>query len=339
MVMVVEVASEGRSDLDGPGGVLRDRPHPARIEPQLAVRADRPPIPDHWWHERKLDGMRLLVHVDGDAIRLLTRNHLERSAGFPELTEALRGACPPDLVADGEVVAFEGERTSFSRLQGRMGLRDRFRAQATGIAVHLYLFDLLHLDGQDLRGLPLRERKRRLAEAVSFGDPLRFTEHRTGDPDAAWAEACAQGWEGLIAKDPDAPYRAGRSPVWRKLPCHAGQEFVVGGYTVPSGTRTGFGSLLLGTYEPAGLRYAGKVGTGFRDTDLQALGRVLARLEQDSSPFLDPPHDPAVRFVQPRLVVQVAFTEWTRDGRLRHPRYEGVRLDRDPRDVVREPSP
>ena len=313
--------------------------HPLRVDPQLAVRSERPEIPAHWWYERKLDGMRLLVHVEGDEVRLRTRNQLERAPGFPELTDAMRRACPTDLVADGEVVAFDGDRTSFSRLQGRMGVNDGVRARATGIAVHLYLFDLMHLEGEDLRDLPLRERKQLLGEAVTFSEPLRFTEHRTGEPAKVLAEACRRGWEGLIAKDPDAPYRPGRSPAWRKLPCSAGQEFVVGGFTEPSGTRSGFGSLLLGTYEPGGLRYAGKVGTGFRESDLQALGRVLATIEQDAAPFLDPPVGADVHFVQPRLVVQVVFTEWTREGRLRHPRYQGVRLDRDPRDVVRDPAP
>ena len=166
-------------------------------------------------------------------------------------------------IVDGEVVAFDGDRTSFSRLQRRLGVSDPGPALRAEVPVYLYVFDLLWADGRDVRPLPLRERKRLLRGLLSFRDPLRFTEHRDTDGEAYWREACIKGWEGIIAKRADSPYRPGRTRDWLKFKCENAQEFVIGGYTDPRGSRTGFGALLLGYYDSDGkLRYAGKVGTG-----------------------------------------------------------------------------
>lgn len=309
--------------------------HPRRVEPQLAVPDDgRRPAGSVY--ERKLDGMRLVVHVDGDRVSLRTRKHEERAGGFPELVEALGATGGRDLVADGEVVAFDGSVTSFSRLQGRIGLNDPRRARLTGIAVHLYLFDLLHLDGHDLRALPLLARKELLRTEVPFTEPVRYTPHHEGDPEVMLAEACSRGWEGLIAKDPRAPYRPGRSPSWRKLKCSRDGEFVIGGWTTPRGSRSGFGALLLGYHEDGRLRYAGKVGTGFGETMLAQLSRRLSELERGDPAFVDAPREAGVHWVEPRLVARVAYTEWTREGRLRHPRFEGLRPDERSDEVTRE---
>jgi ATP-dependent DNA ligase len=194
--------------------------------------------------------------------------------------------------------------------------------------------------GRDVRPLPLLERKKILRGLLSFDDPLRFTEHRDTEGEAYYREACAQGWEGLIAKRADAPYRAGRTKDWLKFKCESGQEFVIGGFTDPQRSRIGFGALLLGYYDPGGrLVYAGKVGTGFTNQMLRSLHDRLAAIERPSPAFeAGPlPHSEAgVHWVEPRLVGEVGFSEWTTAGDLRHPRFQGLRDDKDPGEVVRE---
>jgi bifunctional non-homologous end joining protein LigD len=290
-----------------------------------------------WIYERKLDGVRLLAFRGGTAVRLLSRNQLDENAAYPEVVEALRYQGSSDFVLDGEVVAFEGRQTSFARLQGRMGIRDPRRARASRIAIKYYAFDLLHADGYDLARLPLTTRKALLRRGLEFGDPLRFMTHRRQHGQRYLDEACGKGWEGLIAKRGSAPYVHGRSREWLKFKCVADQELVVGGFTDPRGSRRGFGALLVGYYEDSRLVYAGKVGTGYNEKLLGDLRARLDRLERD-----DPPFDrgvlprKGVHWVEPRLVAQIGFTEWTGDGRLRHPRFLGVRRDKDPRQVVRE---
>lgn len=297
---------------------------------------DRFSDPD-WLYERKLDGERCLVFRSPDGVRLLSRNRKELNNHYPELVEALAEQTNQDFVVDGEIVAFEGNRTSFSRLQGRMQVNDPDAARRTGVKVFLYVFDVVHLDGQDLTGLPLRRRKALLRGALEYGGPLRFTPHRIGDGVAYWNEACRRGWEGVIAKRAAGPYVHGRSKDWLKFKCATAQEFVIGGYTDPQGSRVGFGALLIGYYEKGRLRYAGKVGTGYDRSMLERLSRQLAALEQDEPAFADGnlPRS-RVHWVKPQLVGQVAFSEWTRDGQLRHPSFQGLREDKPPQEVVRE---
>jgi DNA ligase D-like protein (predicted ligase) len=292
-----------------------------------AVLWDEPFSDPNWIFERKLDGVRCLAHRDADGVRLLSRT--DRSLGFPELAAALEGQRCRDFVVDGEVVAFDRRGvTSFQRLQRRG--RER-------VPVFLYLFDVLRLEGRDVRALPLRKRKALLRRTLSFEDPLRYTPHRNAAGEELFREACAKGLEGVIAKRADSPYRSSRSSDWRKLKCHAEQELVIGGYTAPQGSRTDFGALLVGYWEDGTLRYAGKVGTGFDQHTLQQLGGRLRELEREDSPFADA--DPIPRgthWVEPELVAQIGFAEWTRDGRLRHPRFLGLRDDKPAREVVRE---
>jgi ATP-dependent DNA ligase len=219
-----------------------------------------------------------------------------------------------------------------------MQLRDPARARASGVRVFYYLFDLLHLDGRDVTGLPLRGRKGLLRQALSFADPLRYLPHRNAEGERFYGEACGRGWEGLIAKRADPRYRHERSRDWLKFKCVNEQEFVIAGYTDPGGKRIGFGALLVGYYdERGGLRYAGKVGTGYSDAVLRDLGGRLARLEQEEPAFAaDRLPRTAVHWVLPRLVAQIGFTEVTVDGKLRHPRFLGLRSDKDPDEVVLE---
>jgi DNA ligase D-like protein (predicted ligase) len=299
---------------------------------------------DGWLYERKLDGIRLLAFRHGDDVRLLTRNRKRRNSTFPELVDALLAQPADDLVLDLEVVAFDGGVTSFSRLQGRSQLQDERKARNSGIAVFGYVFDLLHLDGHDLRDVPLRDRKRVLKAALDWEDPLRLTPHRTGDGVAFWREACEKGWEGVIAKDGASRYRGSRSRDWLKFKCVAEQELVVVGFTDPDGSRVGFGALLVGYWQEGddgrGLRYAGSVGTGYDDHTLRELRDRLDDLEVDDSPLADGqdglPAAARTHWVQPSLVAQVGFSEWTHHDRLRHPRFLGLRDDKDPDDVVRE---
>ncbi len=328
------------SGTDGPGQLPPGSPAslPAWLEPELAtLTPDRFSDPG-WIFERKLDGERCLAFREGSAVRLMTRNKKLITGTYPELAAALAAQADVDFIVDGEIVAFEGGRTSFARLQRRMHEPSPDPELMSAVRVHFYLFDLMFAGGHDIRGLPLRERKSLLRRLISFEDPLRFTAHRNRDGEAFWRQACSRGWEGLIAKRADAPYRAGRSRDWLKFKCVNAQEFVIGGYTDPRGARTGFGALLLGYYDAGGrLAYAGKVGTGFDGRELASLHATLAAMERARPPFRDDdlPRT-GVHWTEPRIVAQVAFAEWTQAGQLRHPRFLGLRRDKDPADVVRE---
>ena len=320
---------------------LARKAQPGWIEPMLATLtevADFPGFDDpRWLFEPKLDGVRCLVFREGNSVRLMSRNRKPLDGAYPELHGSLLKQRAPKFIADGEVVAFDGQVTSFSQLQGRLGLRDPLRAQATGIQIYLYLFDLLHLDGHDLRGLPLYERKTLLSGAIRFKDPLRYTEHRSRGGREFLDEQCAMGAEGLIAKRVEASYQTGRSRDWLKLKCSRRQEFVIVGCTDPQGSRLGFGALLLGYHEGGQLRYAGKVGTGFDDKLLRVLHGQLAGIEQSRPSVADPDRSlKRAHWVKPELVGEVAFSEWTRDGRLRHPRFLGLRGDKSARQITRE---
>jgi DNA ligase D-like protein (predicted ligase) len=316
---------------------LRPIAPPKTVPAMLAtLTEDRFSDPD-WVFERKLDGVRCLAHRDARGrVRLLSRNDQDMSGTYPEIAEAIGNQAQTDLIVDGEVVAFDGRRTSFERLQGRLGLTDPDAARATKIPVFYYVFDVLYAAGQDTRRVPLLARKKVLRDALDFAVPLRFTVHRREAGEEAFRAACERGDEGVIAKRAAAPYTGGRSKDWLKFKCVRDQEFVIGGWTEPKGSRTGFGALLLGYYGDGALRYAGKVGTGFDDAMLHRLGRELAGRTTDSSPFRGPIKERDVHWVRPELVAQIGFTEWTRDGRLRHPRFQGLRTDKAARDVVRE---
>ncbi len=281
-----------------------------------------------WIFERKLDGIRCIAVRDGGPVKLWSRNDLALNDRYPEIAEALAQQPAPRFAVDGEVVAFDGTQTSFERL-ARRG-RER-------VAVYLYVFDLLWLEGRDVRPLPLRERKRLLRDALRWHDPIRFTPHRNRDGEAFFREACPKGWEGLIAKRADSPYASrARSRDWLKFKCEHGQELVIGGYTAPKGSREELGALLLGYFADGKLRYAGKVGTGFDRVTLRDLAKRLGPLRRERSPFVDEIRERDVTWVRPKLVCEVGFTEWTRDGRLRHPRFLGLREDKAAKDVVRE---
>lgn len=291
-----------------------------------------------WIYERKLDGVRCVARRTASGqVRLSSRNDQDLTATFPEITDALMASCETDAVVDGEIVAFQGRRTSFERLQGRLGITDADAARRVGVPVFYYIFDVLRLDGADTRRVPLIDRKKLLRKAIDFHDPLRFTVHRIGAGEQMYLAACARGDEGVVAKRAAAPYSGGRSKDWLKFKCVRDQELVIGGWTEPKGSRTGLGALLVGYYDGDTLVYAGKVGTGFGAQLLRRLAEQLAPLAQDHSPFgRGRIGERGVHWVRPELVAQIGFAEWTRDGLLRQPRFQGLRNDKSAHEVVRE---
>ena len=285
-----------------------------------------------WVYERKLDGLRCLATRNGPEVQLWSRNRLSFTARFPRIVDAIAGLPVDEVTLDGEVVTFDEQgRTSFALLQqsGR---------QAPPVFV---VFDVLQLLGTDTRDLPLAERSTlvdRILEAAPStpGRPLSGVERLTGDPATLLENACSQGWEGLVAKRPASTYRPGRSTDWRKLKCSASQELVVGGWTDPTGSRSAFGALLVGYYDDGRLVFAGKVGTGFTEAELRRLHAMLLERAIPACPFDGPVRMKGAHWVRPELVAAVSFTEWTRDGKLRHPRYEGLRTDKPAAEVRRE---
>jgi DNA ligase D-like protein (predicted ligase) len=309
---------------------MTDAPAPARAELMKAVLTDERFSDPDWIYERKLDGIRCLAVRDRGTVRLLSRNDISMNERYPELADALARDPSERFAVDGEVVAFDGSQTSFAKLAQR---------KQTWVPVFLYVFDVLWLDGEDVRPLPLRERKRLLRRTLAFGGPVRLTHYRKERGEELFAQACRKGWEGLIAKRFDSPYVPGRSRDWLKFKCEQGQELVIGGFTAPQGSRVEFGALLLGYHDAGGrLRYAGKVGTGFDTATLREMGNELRKRRRSDPPFADAGEirERDVTWVEPDLVAAVAFTEWTRNGRLRHPRFLGLRDDKPAREVVRE---
>jgi bifunctional non-homologous end joining protein LigD len=303
----------------------------------LATLAEEPFSREGWIFEPKFDGERCLAVRSGQELQLFSRNQKRLNEKYPELVEAFQAQKPREFAVDGEIVTFEGKVTSFARLQLRMQVQRPSAELRRKIPVWFYAFDLLNLDGNDTRDLPLRERKELLKHAFAFGGRLRFTEHRETAGEAFYREACQKGWEGIIAKDACSPYVSKRSRYWLKFKCLNEQEFVIGGYTDPTGSRIGFGALLVGYYEGGKLVYAGKVGTGYSTATLRQLSEQLGKLETSKCPFVaGAPPSRGVHWVQPKLVAQVAFGEWTAAGKLRQPRFLGLRFDKAPAQVVRE---
>ena len=317
---------------------LRYRPQPGWMAPMLATLVEAPPRGGTGCTSPSSMASGRWCTPTAARPALLPEPEAARGA-YPELVEALGLAVRGDAVLDGEVVAVDPAtgQSSFSRLQRRMQLRDEVRARASGVAVELYLFDCLFYEGIDLTGLPLVDRKAVLRDVVWYDGPIRFTPFRTTGSAAMFREACAKGAEGIIAKRAESRYASARSLDWLKIKCVHQQEFVVGGYTAPKGSRERLGALLVGYYENGALRYAGKVGTGYDRAALELLHRRLGPLHRRTSPFAPGPAPAAdVQWVTPRLVVEIGFGEWTPAGLLRHPRYLGVREDKTAAEVRKE---
>jgi bifunctional non-homologous end joining protein LigD len=280
-----------------------------------------------WIYEAKYDGVRILAYKEGARVTLLSRNAIERTERYPTIAEAVGKLKSTTLLLDGEIVAFDKHNVSrFQLLQ---------QGQA---AVKYVVFDCLYFDGQDMRAKPLRQRREALEKLFRgpHSGTLMLSEELAADGLKAFAIAKKRKLEGLVAKDTHSKYVQGRSGEWLKVKANHESEFVIGGYTAPGGSRKYLGALLLGTYEGKKLRYAGKVGTGFDTEMLRQLSGALKNSAQTKSPFSDEVREHHVTFVRPKLVAQIAFTEWTSDGRLRHPAFLGLRDDKAPQEVRRE---
>lgn len=317
-----------------PAGAIRAA-LPRKLSPELATLVDSVPTdPAAWRYEIKFDGYRLLVRVDDRKIQLMTRNGLDWSARFPALRKELTRLALPAGWYDGEVVALNDKGVpDFGRLQAS------FEDSQARDAI-LYLFDVPFQSGFDLRAVPLSARRALLARVLATrkSDSVRFSDEFKDDPANIVASACRLGLEGVIAKRADSLYVSRRSTDWIKLKCGKRQEFVVGGYTDPEGSRQVLGSLLLGVYDEHGaLHYAGNVGAGFDGAALRGLAAPLKRLRVTGRPFAGTGGIPGrPHWLQPKLVAEVSFSEWTRDGRLRHPVFQGLRKDKDPKSIRRE---
>ena len=310
---------------------------PRLIDPQLATRSPAAPTGDGWIHEIKFDGYRLLARVEASDVRLFSRNGKDWSARFPMLTSALADLEIGEAVLDGELVALQSDGTSSFRQ-----LQEALAAKRTTNLIY-EVFDLLYLDGYDLGNVELETRKQILRDLLASRDvlshrgPIRYVHHFEGKGEELFSEVCQLGLEGIMSKRRTSRYRSGRTTDWLKVKCVQQGEFVIGGYTDPSNARIGFGALLLGAYnEQQELCYIGSVGTGFSAQRLRSLYQQLRELEVDWSPFTFNTPLESVRgahWIRPDLVVDVEFTEWTRDGVLRHPVFRGLREDRNPAEI------
>lgn len=297
----------------------------------LATLVDTTPTGPQWLHETKFDGYRVMLRVADGTCRVVTRGGHDWTERFQTIAAAAAKLRATSAMIDGEVVAYDAHGRS------RFDLLQRVLAGEVDRPLVFQAFDLIEQDGADLRPLSLLERKDALAALFArMRDPLRLTTALDDAGPAAWKRACKRGLEGLVSKRRDAPYHGGRGFDWVKSKCIGRQEFVIGGYSAPRGARVGFGALLLGVYDGSKLRYAGKVGTGFSTATMSTLAKQLRGMVQDESAFVDPPRLRAVHWVEPRLACEVAFTAWTRDGRLRHPTFIGMREDKDPHAIGRE---
>lgn len=315
---------------------IKEKNFPWWINPMLAKLTHNYFSDKNWIYERKLDGERCLVYKNGDKLRIMSRNKKELNHVYPEVVHAFKKQKAKRFIVDGEMVTFEGSITSFSTLQNRMHLATEKEAQESNIPVFFYLFDILYFDGYDITRLALRKRKSILKNSIDFGDPLRYLIHRNKEGKKYLNHACRKKWEGLIAKKADSEYKNGRAGDWLKFKCTNQQEFVIIGYTDPKGERTGFGALLIGYYQKDKLKYAGKVGTGYNNKMLEQLSKKLLSVESKTSPIEDYVKEKQIHWVKPELVAEIGFTEWTSNGKLRHPRFIGLRRDKNPDKVIRE---
>jgi DNA ligase D-like protein (predicted ligase) len=316
---------------------LRKIAQPAWVAPMLATLTDERFSRGGWLFEPKWDGERCLAFRHGRELNLFSRNRKRLNEKYPEIAAAFARQRAESFIVDGEIVAFEDGITSFAKLQQRMQVEHPTAELLRKVPVRVYLFDLLYLDRYDTRRVPLQYRKAVLRKIIDFSDALQFTEHRETEGEAYYREACRKRWEGVIAKNGASEYVSRRTRDWLKFKCVQRQEFVIVGYTDPQGERIGFGALLVGIYHRGKLIYAGKVGTGFDTDTLRRLGRQLAQLETSICRFTgDGLPRRGVHCVKPKLVAEIGFTEWTPEGKLRHPRFLGLREDKRAEEVMRE---
>ncbi len=305
---------------------------PTKISPQLATLVATPPEGDEWLHEVKLDGYRLLCFIKNKKINLMTRGHQNWTHKFPHLVDVLRTLKLDSAILDGEIVALNKKQHSdFQRLQNCIH-------QGDDAQLVLNLFDIIYYDEKELFDVPLLERKNLLRTLFSDSDTLRYSDHVVGHGDTVFKKARELNLEGIVSKKINSPYSQTRNRNWQKVKCVKRQEFIVGGYTQPSGLRNYFGALLLGVYAgPTKLIYCGQVGTGFTQNTLIDMWKLLQKYKTNTMPFtINPPRARQTCWVKPAIIIEVEFFEWTGDGVLRHPSFKGIRLDKKIKEVTME---
>lgn len=309
---------------------------PDFIAPQLATLVQNPPTEDGWLHELKFDGYRMLCLFARGKVRFWSRNRKDWTSKFPRVAKAIQSLKATAAILDGEIVIMDARGlTSFQKLQRSMG-----KGVEAGFVYEV--FDLMYLDGFDLTRVALQERKRLLRKLIDTSGKttvLRYSDHQEGNGGVFFKKACEYGLEGIVSKRADAPYDSSRSRNWLKIKCTKQQEFVIAGYTPSSKGLPGFGSLILGVYEKKNLVYAGRVGTGFSLKQRAELGKRLDKFPRLTPAFAVKPRAAGLaeaRWTEPKLVAAVAFTEWTSDGSIRHPSFQGLREDKKPEEVHRE---
>ncbi len=309
---------------------------PRRAKVELATLAKKTPANDDWMHEIKFDGYRMICHSDGEKVRFISRNGKDWTGNFPDLAREIAELPIESCILDGEVVVLEPDgRTSFQALQNAF--------QTNKSTFLFYVFDLLYLNGIDTRQAAIEVRKAVLREVISgdAGSSLKFSDHVIGNGEALFAEALRLKLEGIVSKKLGRPYTAGRTLDWLKVKCSLREEFVIGGFTKPGGGRKHFGAIAIGYYDRSGdLIYAGRVGTGFSDKTLSSLHATFTPLVQKESPFKNlrgtTGQAKGVTWLKPNLVAQVEFSNWTHDGQLRHPSFQGLREDKPAKNIVRD---
>lgn len=317
----------------------KQTPLPEFIQPQLATLVNSVPPGNEWLHEIKFDGYRILCRVENGKARFLTREAQDWTQRFSGLVKIAEQLSAHQLFFDGEIVALDADGVNDFQL-----LQNSLKQKSSANLVY-YVFDLLYLDGRDLTSKPLLARKEELKKILPLhgrsttGPALCYSEHWIGRGEELFHKACSMGLEGIVSKRKNEPYRSGRSKDWLKIKCVKSQEFVIGGFTDPAGSRANLGALLLGVYHNGNLRYAGRVGTGFTNKTLRDVRTRLDRIESSSPSFVNPPRGAdakGVHWVKPDLVCEIAFTGWTSEGLLRHPSFKGLREDKPAGQVKRE---
>lgn len=311
----------------------RGKSLPSFIKPELSLLVDQVPDSVEWIHEMKFDGYRIQAHVENGRVNLFTRSSLDWTAKYQATAQALKEFGVKNAILDGEIVALDRDgKSDFQALQLAM-------KEKNSEALVYYVFDLLHLDGEDFRPKPLRERKIALQKLLGGlgSDHIRFSDHITAQGEEFFTASCSQDLEGIVSKKLDSPYRSGRTEDWVKTKCQKRQEFVIGGFTKAQGARAHFGALLLGVYEGKNLKYVGKCGTGFDGKTLKMVMDRLKAVESKKSPFaLKSPREKGIHFTRPELVAEVKFAMWTRDDLLRVPVFQGLREDKKASMITKE---
>jgi bifunctional non-homologous end joining protein LigD len=297
---------------------------PFRVNPMLASLVPKPFDRPGWVYEEKYDGYRILAYKEGAKVTLLSRNQHDRTATFAVVADAVGQLRERTLLLDGEVVAFDSKEVSRFQLLQRGDVPQRFA-----------VFDCIYRNGQDLRSEPLSRRREEVETVLAKASEQLLVSRRLAKNGlTAFNIAKRKGFEGIVAKDDNAPYEERRSRKWLKIKAHQEEEFVIGGFTPPEGSRQYFGALLLGAYRGKDLHYVGKVGTGFTQQTLSTLAKAFRSQIRSSTPFVDPPREKNVTWLAPLLVAQIAFQEWTADRKLRQPVFLGLRDDKKPTEVV-----